>query len=84
MLLSIYENDIDDKVLGEAFDATCRKRESEKLRLQGGEILAKIKDDMKLQELWKSYQKKYTYANDISFEDIIESAGLLMKKIMEA
>lgn len=81
ILLSVYEKDIDTSVLREAFYATCKKRKSVKLRSESNEILAKLNDNTRLQELWRAYQKKYTYAKDISYEKIIEDIGLLIKKI---
>lgn len=81
ILLSVYEKDIDTSVLREAFYATCEKRKSVKLRSESNEILAKLNDNTRLQELWRAYQKKYTYAKDISYEKIIEDIGLLIKKI---
>ena len=34
-----------------------------------------------LHTLWESYQKKYPYASEISYENIMESIKLLWKKI---
>ena len=64
-LLSIYEQDIDADVL----------------KKEAPQIMAAVSDDVQLHTLWKSYQKKYPYAVDISYEDIIESTQLLWSKI---
>lgn len=80
-LLSIYEQDIDADILKKAFDATCKKRNTENLKEEAPKIIASVSDDVQLHTLWKSYQKKYPYATDISYEDIVESTQLLWSKI---
>ena len=80
-LFSIYEQDIDADVLKKAFEATCKKRSTENLKEEAPKIMAAVSDDVQLHTLWKSYQKKYPYAVDISYEDIIESTQLLWSKI---
>ena len=69
------------KVLKKAFEATCKKRSTENLKEEAPKIMAAVSDDVQLHTLWKSYQKKYPYAVDISYEDIIESTQLLWSKI---
>ena len=68
-------------VLKKAFEATCKKRSTENLKEEAPKIMAAVSDDVQLHTLWKSYQKKYPYAVDISYEDIIESTQLLWSKI---
>lgn len=80
-LLSIYEEEIDENVLKDAFEATCEKRETENLKVEGPQIITAIKEDAQLHNLWKSYQKKYPYAADISYEDIMESTKNLFHKV---
>ena len=45
------------------------------------ETLNTIKNSNVLKIRWKSYQKKYTYAKDISFEDIMNSLEIMLNKI---
>lgn len=80
-LLSIYEEEIDENVLKNAFEATCKKRETENLKVEGSQIITAIEEDAQLHSLWKSYQKKYPYAADISYEDIMESTKHLFHKV---
>lgn len=80
-LLSIYEEEIDENVLKDAFEATCKKRETENLKVEGSQIITAIEEDVQLHNLWKSYQKKYPYAADISYEDIMESTKHLFYKV---
>lgn len=81
ILLSIYEKEIDVIVLKDAFDATCKKRNTENLRADASKIINNLETDEKLYDLWESYQKKYSYALDISYEDIMGGIKLLWEKI---
>ena len=80
ILLSIYEKDINAKILKKAFMATCKNRETEDVLTKGSEILTSIRSSEKLQNLWASYQKKYSYAADIQYADVIESITILASK----
>lgn len=81
ILLSSYEKEIDDDILKDAFDTTCKKRNTKNLRTGASRIITAIENDGQLHTLWKSYQKKYPYAADIGYEDIMESIKLLWEKI---
>lgn len=81
ILLHIYENTIDRTVLTKAFEATCQKRETQNLKNNGFAIIKRLNEDTHLQQLWKSYQRKYTYACSISFENIMDSTRLLLEKM---
>ncbi len=81
ILLSIYEKEIDDPVLKDAFDATCKKRNTENLRTDATKIITDIETDGQLHTLWESYQKKYPYASDIGYKDIMEGIKHLWEKI---
>jgi predicted nucleotidyltransferase component of viral defense system len=81
MLLSVYEDSINDEILKQAFAATCSKRETEHLKEQSEHILLSIGKDTQLQNLWKSYQKKFVYAENTTYEDVIESVGKLISLI---
>lgn len=81
MLLSVYEGIIDGAVLKAAFAATCKKRNTEQLLEQSDTILKTVEADSQLQNLWKAYQKKFTYAAGIAYEDTISSARKLLDMI---
>ena len=80
-LLLIYDQDIDNDVLKRAFDATCKKRGTENLKEEAPKIMAAVSGDTQLTSLWESYQKKYPYAADISYEDVMESTKFLWGKL---
>lgn len=73
ILLSLYGSTLDTKVLGEALQATARKRETEYHLKDAQEIFDEVQSDSGMEKLWKSYQKKFSYAADISWETVMES-----------
>ena len=81
ILLTIYEKEIDADILKSAFNATCKKRSTENLKEEAPNIMSAVNKDVQLHKLWNSYQKKYPYAADISYEDIMDSIKLLWSKL---
>ena len=76
-LMLRYEDSIDIEVLKQAFMATCNKRNTKDLTISGTQILNSITHDDRLNSLWNSYQQKYEYAREISFEAAIDKAFLI-------
>lgn len=64
---------IDLGTLHAAFRATCAKRQSEKVMQDGELILEEVRENAAMQQLWRSYQKKYRYAQDIAWEKVMDS-----------
>lgn len=81
ILLSMYGNRIDDDVLKQAFLMTCKKRKSNNLRKDGLLILKTVANDKQLQRYWDAYKKKYSYANEFQYEDVIESVRFVFEKV---
>ena len=81
-LTKIYNNKIDVAILCNAFEATCKKRESLDLVHDGGNIITSVAGDNELSDKWRAYQEKYTYAMDISYENVIKSVEELYKLIL--
>ena len=79
ILIKLYGNTLNGKVLGEALLATAKKRETEYHLNDAQEIFDEIQNDSNMQKLWKSYQKKFSYASDISWEMVMESVGELYR-----
>ena len=71
-LTSVYKDKIDQLLLKDAFHATCTKRGSLLLLTTGPQIISALQQDSHLMEMWKSYQQKYSYANEISYIDIMQ------------
>lgn len=73
---------VDLEKLRMALEATCRKRESLAVMERGISILAQIYSDTDMQKLWENYQKKFDYAADCSWDEVMESIQTLYEKIM--
>lgn len=65
-----------------AFLATSKKRNSIQLITEGNRILKEIVDSEVMQGLWKSYQKKFSYAEDISWEMVMDSIEKLFEQAL--
>lgn len=79
MLLDTYEDKVNKAVLKDAFAATCKKRGTDHLQEQAEEIIKIIEADEQLQVLWRAYQKKYSYAADIDYANVISGVRKLME-----
>ncbi len=79
MLLSLYKEKIVSDTLEEAFDSTCKKRNTIVLKAQGENIIYNLATSEELRNLWKSYQKKYSYAREISYDDAILAVREIFK-----
>lgn len=81
ILLSLYENKVDRTVFNQAFNATCQKRGTEKLSEEGLSIISSLKEDSGLHKLWTAYQKKYSYASSIQYDEVINSLRNIYSKL---
>lgn len=72
---------IDLQQLQEALLATSAKRNSILLMQEKEQILQEISDSEVMQRLWKNYQKKYSYAEDISWDMVMEKIRRLFLEI---
>lgn len=68
---------IDTKTLAFALKATCCKRNSEKVLPEYRRILNEIQNNSTMQTFWYSYQKKNSYAADITWETVMNSIQTL-------
>ena len=79
ILQNIPSQSISHATLKAAFAATCSKRNSTFLLVDGSKILSEIETSLEMQKLWLNYQKKFSYANDISWETVMQSIRDLFK-----
>lgn len=77
ILLKLYGNTLDAQVLREALQATAKKRGTERYLSDATDILNEVQNDPNMQKLWNAYQKKFSYAEDISWDMVMESISLL-------
>ena len=79
ILLKLYGNILNAQVLGEALQATAKKRETERYLSDAIDIFEEVQNDSNMQKLWISYQKKFAYAEDISWDTVMEAAKVLLR-----
>lgn len=83
MILNVVKSDtINYGNLAKALEATSRKRKSYELLLDWEHILKQIKSDTGLMEQWEIYQRKYDYAADYNWEDIVKNIEQLFERVM--
>lgn len=70
--LTRLKSDIDINILKSAIKNTFTKRESFSYLNDYKQILEAIKNNERTRKLWNTYSKKYKYANDIKFNDILD------------
>ena len=46
---------------------------------QAGEIIKSVEEDEQLRALWRSYQKKYSYAADMDYTGVIGGVRELLQ-----
>lgn len=80
-LMLCYRDKIDVNILKEGFSATCKKRNTLELMSSGNKIIDGLETDENLMNLWKSYQRKYPYAENIDYTDVITSTKILFNYI---
>ncbi len=82
MILKVVTSDaINYADLAKALEATSRKRNSYELLSTPKHILEQIRSDTGLMEQWRIYQRKYDYAVDYPWEDIVKNVEQLFEKI---
>ena len=69
----------DKKTFKEALKATTEHRGSAEQISDVKGILQQILESDDLKDMWRKYQKKFAYASDISYENVLEA----LKKIMD-
>ena len=83
MLLGIYEDEIDVDVLKDAYRATAEKRQTNTILNSSQRILQDVGDSPEVLTHWERYRKKYKYAENISFEEVVESSKKLCNMIIQ-
>ncbi len=80
LLVKIYKEKLDFTVLREALLATAAKRGTTTKFAEAGNVLVDVENSLYLQGLWKNYQRKFSYASDISWQSIMNVVRWLWEK----
>ena len=73
ILTKLQAGNINQKLLIEALNETAKKRGTVTLFNNKALIASEISSSSILQDLWTKYQKKYDYAEDVSWNDVISA-----------
>ena len=77
ILLQTKSENISTEYLAEALRRTSNKRNSAQMVAVGGEILNDVRDSTVMQGLWKSYQANYPYAENVTWNDVMNATKRL-------
>ena len=81
MLYHLRKEEIDFGNLKEACQNTFKYRNTDFNIDRILDVLHDLKDEKDLQTRWKSYQKRFSYAAEISFDDVIDTAIEVIENI---
>lgn len=73
--------DIDFERLKAAFLATCERRNSVNVVANKDVVMGQIENDIGLIKLWENYQRKYDYAREYSWYDIMSVLKIFFDKL---
>ena len=71
-IMSTYENEVDKELLLEAFQATCKKRETVFSQEEMLDALALLKKDEGLAQMWEQFRKKNYYVGELEWEAVLQ------------
>lgn len=82
-IMTVKADQVEMKTLKEAFDATCKKRETafEKEKMES--ILEKIETDSGLAEMWGRFKKAYYFVGELDWELIVRFDTECIREIIE-
>lgn len=70
----------DKETFQEALEATAKHRGSTEQIADPDSILRQISDNGELKDMWSKYQKKFAYASEISYGDILKELKKIVQK----
>lgn len=81
VLYSLMKNDIDIILLKKALKHTAQMRNTENAVRDYGEILNDILNDPDVKILWKNFQKKFPYASELEWSDVMNTVIKLFQEV---
>ncbi len=80
ILLKLYGKTLNSQTLGEALQATVKKRGTMQYLNDAEEIFKEVQDDANMKRLWEAYQRKFSYAAEVEWEMIMKAVKELYCK----
>ena len=79
ILHQIHGKTLDQTVFSEALRATACKRGTEQNLVEAEDVIEEVKNSPVMQRLWVAYQKKFSYAADVDWGNVIDAVQGLCK-----
>ena len=79
-IMNFYEEQIEKRVLYDAFSATCEKRKTIFTKDDIEATLHLISDDLHMEELWEQFKKSNFYVGELEWKSVIDYVEKIMKK----
>lgn len=80
ILCQIYGKTLNVPILHDALNATAKKRGTGQYLQDAADVFNEIENDAGMQGLWQAYQKKFSYAAEVSWKDVMQSVRALYQK----
>lgn len=80
ILCQIYGENLNTAILHDALIATAKKRGTGQYLQDATDVFDEVENDAGMLKLWRAYQKKFSYASEISWEDVMQSVRGLYGK----
>lgn len=80
ILCQIHGKTLNAEILHNALYATAKKRGTEKYLQDATDVFDEVENDADMTKLWQAYQKKFSYASDIPWEEVMRSVRALHQK----
>lgn len=80
ILCQIHGKTLNAEILHDALYATAKKRGTEQYLQDATDVFDEVENDVGMKKLWQSYQKKFSYASDIPWEEVMQSVRALHQK----
>ena len=81
ILFKLYNGNIDQKILADAFRSTAEKRGSLNVVKHYHQIMNIVKKSPAMKNHWNNYRKDFDYAAEIEFENTCDTVVDIMDKI---
>ena len=77
ILQQLYGDTLNPQILHDALLATAHKRGTERHLAEAAQVFDEVESSPVMQDLWTAYQKKFSYASDLSWDTIMAAVRKL-------
>jgi len=79
ILTNLYWQEFSNTEFKQALDSTSSKRGTIEKMSKSTSVIEELRLDNDIKKIWNAYSNKFNYANEIKFEDTLDSIGKLSK-----